>query len=344
VIDGPAALSALAEAGWDDLLARAGGRDPLRRSAVLTLPDPAGERAAVPRLVLAERGGRAVAGAALGVGRERGLVTVRHLGHAPNWFDPEPPAEDEEARAALAEALAAQPGDLLVLEELAEEGPLAGAIAGRRGDVELIPGPWTFRIATGSRRMGAAPRRREARRLARRAAERGTPVRIAATADWPAIDRQLDELLGMQARAWRDRDPDAFTGTPEGLAFVRRAVEALGREGRARLVRLDVGERLGAFHLALVWGTRAVVYKTAFDRGLAGLPGLGWSSLLALIDRLAAEGVRSIDLGPWGGAYKSHVADAEATVTLRLPLSPAGRIYLMAAAVTRGAARRRRAT
>jgi CelD/BcsL family acetyltransferase involved in cellulose biosynthesis len=125
---------------------------------------------------------------------------------------------------------------------------------------------------------------------------------------------------------------------------VRRAVEALGREGRARLVRLDVGERLGAFHLALVWGTRAVVYKTAFDRGLAGLPGLGWSSLLALIDRLAAEGVRSIDLGPWGGAYKSHVADAEATVTLRLPLSPAGRIYLMAAAATRGAARRRRAT
>jgi hypothetical protein len=344
VIEGPAALAALAQAGWDDLLARAGGRDPLRRSAVLTLPDPAGERDAVPRLVLVERDGRPVAGAALGVGRERGLVTIRHLGHAPNWFDPEPPAEDEEARDALARALLEQPGDLLVLEELAEEGPLVQAVSRLRPDAQLIPGPWTFRVATGVRRPRLATRRREARRLSRRAADRGTPLRVTATADWGAIEAQLDELLELQAGAWRGRDPDAFTGTPEGLAFVRRAAGALGREGRARLTRADVGERLGAFHLAFVWGTRAVVYKTAFERELTGLPGLGWCSLLALVDRLGAEGVRQIDLGPWGDDYKSHVADAEATLTLRLPLSPVGRIYLLAAAAKRGAARRRQAT
>jgi CelD/BcsL family acetyltransferase involved in cellulose biosynthesis len=332
------------EAGWDDLLAAAGQRDPLRRSAVLALPDPAGDRAAVPRAVLVERGGRAVAAAALGVGRERGLVTVRHLGHAPNWFDPEPPAVDEEARAALVEALLSQPGDLLMLEELAEEGPLAGALAdGSRPEIEVIPGPWTFRVRVADRRSHTARRRREARRLARRAADRGTPVVVRASGQWDRIRIHLHDLIDLQAESWEGREPDAFTGTFAGRRHVRRTIRALGAEGRARLVRVDVGPRLAAFHLAFVWGTRAVIYKTAFDRRLRGLPGLGWCSLLSILDLLAAEGVRWVDLGPGGDAYKAHIAEPEATLSVRAPLSPVGRVYMLAANARHAAGRRSRA-
>jgi len=266
-------------------------------------------------------------------------VTVRHLGQAPNWFDPEPPAVDAAAYAALAKALATQPGDLLVLEELRADGPLATALVERRPDAQLLSGPPAFHVRTGSVRARGGPRRREAGRLARRADDRDTPLRLRATADWAQVEPLLDEVLDLQARAWEGRDPDPFTGTATGRAFVREAVAAMGREDRVRLLRLHVGERMAAFHLSLVWGTRAVVYKTAFDRSLDALPGLGWASLLATIDRLAGEGVRTVDLGPWGDAFKSHIADAVPTVTIRLSLSPVGRAYLGAASAKRRAAR-----
>lgn len=338
MIDGPSAVPMLEAAGWDDLLARAGGRDPLRRGSVLRLPDPAGR--AVPRALLVDAGGRTVAAAALGTRRERGLVTVRHLGHGPNWFDPEPPALDGAARRDLARALLTQPGDILLLEELPAGGPLLAELRALHPGIELLPSPSTYRIATGDPRSRPAPRRREAGRLARRAADRGTPLRLTTTASWDGVAGQLDALLDLQTRSWEGRPSDPFTRTPEGRAFVRAAIVAMGEEGMVRLSRVDVGDRLGAFHLSLAWGTEAVVYKTAFDRTLGGLPGLGWASLLATIDLLAAEGVRTIDLGAGGGDYKAHVALEEETVTVRAGISPAGRAYLRAVALKHAVVRR----
>jgi hypothetical protein len=303
---------------------------------VLRIPDPT-ERPTTSRALLIERGGRAVAAAALAVGRERGLVAVRHLGHAPNWFDPEPPAAHAEGRRELARALIDQPGDLLVLEELSEASPLLAELRDLQPAMNVLPGPWTFRITSGGPRSRVTARRSEARRLVRRATDRGTPLLLTSTAQWSAIAPQLDELLALQARMWEGREADVFTGSPEGRGFVRAAISGMGAENRVRLTRIDIGGRLGAFHLSLVWGTRAVVYKTAFDRRMEGLPGLGWASLLATVDLLTGEGVRTIDLGPWGGAYKSHIADGERTVTARVGLSPAGRLYLRAAAAKHGA-------
>lgn len=337
---GHGALPSLARAGWDELLDRAGCGDPLRRMAVLALPDPSARRA-VPRAIVVSRDGTTVAAAALGARRGRGLTTVGHLGDQANWFDPAPPAVDEAARAALVEALLEQPGDLLLLDELPGDGEFVRAIAARRPDAQILEGPATFRIAPGTerRRRSLSARRREVGRLTRRAAERGTPLAVTAEGSWEAIRAQLPELLAMQEAAWKGRDPDDFTGTSQGRSFVAAAITALGTEGRVRLVRVEVGGRLAAFHLALVSGRRAILYKTAFDRTLTGLPGLGWCSLLAMIDRLEAEGVTDIDLGPWGGGYKAHIADPEPTVTIRLALSAPGRAYLVAARAKRGAQR-----
>jgi hypothetical protein len=340
VIDGTSAVPALEAAGWDDLLARAGVRDPLRRASVLGLPDPAGR--AVPRALLVDAGGRTVAAAALGVGRERGLVTVRHLGHSPNWFDPEPPARDGAARRDLARALLDQPGDVLVLEELSAGSPLIAELRALHPAIEVLAATPTYRIATGDPRARPAPRRREVGRLTRRAAERGTPLRITTSASWDDVAPQLDTLLGLQARSWQGRPADPFTATPEGRAFVRAAIVAMGAQRMVRLARVDVGDQLGAFHLSVAWGTRAVVYKTAFDRDLEGLPGLGWASLLATIDLLASEGVRTIDLGGGGGDYKAHVAAEEDTVTVRTGISALGRSYLRTVGLKHALARRSR--
>ena len=331
LIDGEGAVGALEEAGWDALLDRAGRRDPLRRSAVLRIPGPTAPSSPTGRALLIESGGMIVAGAALAVARERGLRTVRHMGSSQNWFDPEPPALGGEARRALARALVSQPGDILLLEEIAARSPLVAALRELRPDAELLPGPWSYRVAVTTSGSRMAARRREAGRLARRAAERGTPLRLTSTAQWSTISPQLDELLGLQSRAWEGRGGDVFTVSPGGRAFVRAAIAAAGAEDRARLTRIDVGGALAAFHLSLVWGTSAVVYKTAFDRGLHGLPGLGWASLLATVDLLSSEGVRSIDLGPWGGGYKSHIAEPVPMVTMRVALSPAGRAYQVVA-------------
>lgn len=331
LIDGEAAVGALEAAGWDGLLDRAGHRDPLRRCAVLRIPGPTAPRSPTGRALLIERGGRVIAAAALAVARERGLRTVRHMGSSQNWFEPEPPALGDGARRALAQALVSQPGDLLLLEEITARSPLVSALRELRPDAELIPGPWSYRVTPGESGSGLAGRRREAGRLARRAADRGTPLRLTSTAQWSVIAPQLDEVLGLQARAWEGRGGDVFTGSPGGRAFVRAAIRAVGAEDRARLTRIDVDGALAAFHLSFVWGTSAVVYKTAFDRGLRGLPGLGWASLLATVDLLSFEGVHSIDLGPWGGSYKSHIAEPVPMVTVRVALSTAGRAYLAVA-------------
>lgn len=342
VTDGPGALAALRVAGWDDLLERAGPRDPLRRLAVLELPDEisAGRR---PRALTLERSGHTVAGAALSVGRERGLRVVRHLGNFVNWFAPEPPAAGPEARDELAAALASQPGDLLTLEEMTRSHPVVLALARAGPGVEIIPGPSTYRVDLVQALPRLAKRRREARRLGRRADEGGTPMETTVSADAATIAGWLDEMEGLVIRSWHGRGPEPYTRLTAGRAYTRRAVLALAAEGRARASRVDLGGRLAAFHVAAVWGQDAVIYRSATDRSAARLPGgLGWASMLTLFDALAGEGVQRADMGHGGADYKRHLAAPTPLVTVRIPLSARGRLYLRAAAARRALRRRSR--
>jgi CelD/BcsL family acetyltransferase involved in cellulose biosynthesis len=335
VVDGPAAFEALRAAGWDELLDRVGPRDPLRRLAVLGLRDDMGASRS-PRALVVERAGEAVAAAALSVGRERGLRVVRHLGNLVNWYAPEPPAVDADALGDLAASLANQPGDLLTLAEITRSHPIVSALARTRADVEIIPEPSTFRVDLREALPRLAKRRREARRLGRRAAELGSPMRTAVSGDGSTIAGWLDEMMALAVRSWRGRAPEPYTRFEAGRDYTRRAVLALASEGRARASRVDLGARMASFHVAGVWGDYSVIYRSATERSLSGLPGgIGWASLLAILESLASEGVRWADMGHGGEDYKRHLAPPTPLAAVRLPLSAAGSLYLRAAAARR---------
>jgi Acetyltransferase (GNAT) domain len=335
VTDGPGSFEALRAAGWDELLDRAGPRDPMRRLAVLGLRDDM-EPFRRPRALVVRRSGEPVAAAALSVRRERGLLVVRHLGNLVNWYAPEPPSLDAAARDELAAALARQPGDLLHLEEITLSHPIVDALARTGREAEIIPGPPTYRFDLLEALPRLAKRRREARRLARHAALRGTPLTTAVSGEGRTIAGWLDEMLDLAVRSWQGRDPEPYTRFEAGRDYTRRAVLALAAEGRARASRVDLGGRLASFHLAAAWGDYSVVYRSAFDRSLTGLPGgLGWASLLAILELLASGGARWADMGHGGADYKRHLARATPLVAVRLPLSLPGRLYLRAAAARR---------
>jgi len=337
ITDGPGALDALHEAGWDAMLRADGGRDPLRLEGVLRLDPPPGARPQRPRALVVERGGRAVAAAALGVSRERGMATVRHLGHRLAWFDPEPPAIDEDARGALAEALVAQPGDILLLDELMADGPMATLLRTLRPGIETFEEYPAYRVPTSLSTKHMTRRRAEARRLVRRAEDAGTPLVVSVTSDPAEIAAQTPELLTFKARCWEGR-PEANRLTTEeaGQRWVGEAMRAMAGHGMLRLIRLDAGDRLASFGTGMVWGERAWAFQTATDRTLEGLPGLGWAGMLALIDAAAAEGAEVLDLGSGTDGYKRHIGRPDPVVTLRLPLSARGRLYLRLSGLRRG--------
>ena len=327
IVDGDGAIGALESAGWDDLLQEQ-GHDPLRSAEVLALEQPDGWRQR-PRAVIVERDGGVVAAAALGVRRERGLETVRHLGHPSGWLAPDPVVVDADAGAELLTGLLRQSGDVLVLEDLTASGPLVRSIHEICPGAQIIPGPATFRAPTDASGRAVSKRRSEVRRLERRAAERGAPVQVEVTSGWDdEMERRIDELLAFQATCRQDEEMDPFTATPEGRRCAARAIAALGRRGALRVAVATAGERIAAFHLALVSGDQAVGYKCASARDVEGLTGFGWATMLAMNDALAAEGVRSIDLGHGGEAYKAHLSGSEQLVTVRAALSRLGRAYL----------------
>jgi len=328
IVDGPDALPALLDAGWDGLLAADGCRDPLRLLAVLAAHPAPGTRPQIPRAVIVERDGRTVAAAALGTTRERGLVTVRHLGDRLSWFDPEPPAVDEDARAELAAALLGQPGDVLLLGELLAEGPMAGLLRAARPGIETFPEYPTYRVAADVTSSFVSRRRRIVRRAGRRAAEAGTPIRVSVTSAPDEIAAEAARLMEFKARCWEGRDPNVLTGTPEGRAWVIGAIGAVGAAGLARLVRLDVGDRIASMYIGMAWGRRGFGFQTAVDRSFDALPSLGWASLLAFLDHVRDEGVEEVDVASGTDEYKSHVGRADTVVSLRVPLGARGRVYV----------------
>jgi uncharacterized protein YukE len=326
-VSGRAALAALAEAGWDRLLEDSGRRDATRRMAALARPDPfSSPRRA--RAITVRRDGRVVAAAALTLRREGGLVVVRHHGPMPFAFDLEPPARDDAARDALAGALLDQGGDVLALEELPPEGGIAAALRRREPRVALLDAGNAYTVDLRRPPASLRRRRRQAAQHARRAEAGGLPLTARYRSAWHEIEPRLDEALDLLRRSWTGRAADRYTGTAEGRRAMRELVHALGAEGRVRLAEVRADEQLAAFHIAFAWAPGAVLFKTAFDRRLPGLPGLGWRSLLTALDGLAEEGIAWAGLGSGGDEYKRHAAAPHPLVTVRAPLSPGGAAYL----------------
>ena len=251
---------------WDELLASRPLPDATRSAGWLaawwqTFGAP--RRGRSPAIVIVEEDGRMVGGAPMMLERfARGPTVLRHLGRSPHWFDPTPLARPgrEDAIAAVGAAIAGLPADFVVLEDL---------VAGTR-ELELLhramPGSRVCEQGEARHRYHAdAPpdlrrRRREARRLVRRAEEAGLRIEIDVTAGRDAVLAQLDEAVDLVHRVWRRRgDASGVTGSA-GRAYFHRALAALGpSEATMSSVRAD--GRLVAFHVAVHLGGLAGVFR-----------------------------------------------------------------------------------
>ncbi len=330
----PDPLGSIAPVAWDGLLDACEIGDPFRRMSVLTAICGATGRDGW--MVAVHRDGDLVAGAPVWPERERGLRVWRHLGHSLNWFCPAPPASDDAARGELAERLLALPGDLLTLEELSPDDPLLAALRDR-ATVRIRRESPTYRVRTTERRASMHRRRREVSRMMRRAIDRGVPFAVEVTESGAEIASVLPELLALQVSAWSDRDADHMTATAEGRALVSTILAALAGEERLHLVRVRSESQTVGFALSALAPPRAVMFKTAHDRGLSGV---GWIGITSSLDSLAERGIEIVDLGSGGDHFKPQMAEPEPQVTAQVALSHTGRGFLFATGLARNLARR----
>jgi len=333
--DGAEAWAALRDAGWDRLV-EAADADPHLRTAVLARPDPLAP-AVTPRALLVRRGPDLVAGAALGALRVRGLVRVGHLVSPHLWLEPTPPARDGRAVDALADALLAEPGDVLALRDLPADAPLVEALRRRCPGMRVVPAAPSWLARPGLDGRGVSKRRREARRAVRRAEERFGPVRVEVLREASAIAAVAPDLVGLAARSREGRPCDAYLAEAAGRRHRVATLATLAEEGRVRVVTVDVGGELAAFYAGVISGTAAYAVLTGADRRGGALTGMGWVGLLGLLDALDAEDLTGLELGPGGDDHKRGIAEERPLVDVQAPLSRAGRAYLWVA----GRARRR---
>jgi CelD/BcsL family acetyltransferase involved in cellulose biosynthesis len=299
---------------WRRLLDSRERPDPSRRAEWLAAwweTFGGGNRTA--HVMTAWRGPRLVGVAPLMVQRLPGGIRVlRHLGVATHWSDPDWIVEDgdSEARSALVDAALALPHDLLALEDLDPDGPLAAELGERAPRARLIDlGEQPLRILMD--RPGSLGRRRkQMRQRMRRAAEAGRAPSVTVHDTPAAIAARLDEALDLNARVWGREDESGISRGPAQRAYAAELVRTIGRDGSMIMAEVRVDDRLVAFDLAAREGAGAVLFRGAYDREL-DVPGAGWMSMLAAVDHLAAQGARSISLGkkPW--PYKRLLASED---------------------------------
>ena len=210
-------------AEWDALLWRQPLPDPTRSAGWLSAwwgAYGAPRRGRRPHVLLAEEDGRLVGGMALMSERApAGLTLLRHLGASSHWFDPSPVADDgrHDVLAALGRAVAEQPADLVVLEDLvAGAGATAALAAGIPGAREIAQDERRHRY-NAARPPDLGRRRKETRRLERRAREAGR-LEVQVVEGPERILAKIDDAIALVERAWRTRgDASEITG-PVGRA------------------------------------------------------------------------------------------------------------------------------
>jgi len=272
-------------APWRDLAARAQPNVFAEPAFVLSALRRLAEGRDI-RLVFVSRGATLIGAAAIAPPRIP-------LGFARVWKSeqaalPAALVDPDEAGAAL-DALRAWVGDAfpraagLVIPNVERGSPLARAPQG----VELAGfARAALRLDASAGPEGeSAKRRKEARRLERRLAERG-PVELRSGAD----DDAIEQFLKLEAHGWKGARGTALTSQAKRGAFAREMLAAFAREGRLEIFALFVAGEPAAAGVLLRSGRRGFFWKTAYDERFADFsPGAALTR--ALSRRLVSDGV-----------------------------------------------------
>ncbi len=213
------------------------------------------------------------------------------------------PLVDRDAVAAAVESLLDHvAGDatlpkLLLLPLLDEAGPVARALRAaieRRGGAHAAFGRHqraALQPEDGAEhyveRAIGKKRHKEFNRLRRRLGEAG-PVTFELSRSPAAVAAALQGFLALEAKGWKGAAGTALVQIPELRRFAETAVDALARQGQARVARLLLGSQPIACIVTLQSGGGAWCWKIAYDESLARFsPGV--QAMLELTDALLAD-------------------------------------------------------
>jgi CelD/BcsL family acetyltransferase involved in cellulose biosynthesis len=111
-------------------------------------------------------------------------------------------------------------------------------------------------------------RLKELRRLGRRLGELGA-LMFAATADPPALDAAAEDFLTLEASGWKGEAGSAALANHAVSDFMRTALQALAREGKAVINRILLDGSVIAAGIALRSADCAWFWKVAYDERFA---------------------------------------------------------------------------
>jgi CelD/BcsL family acetyltransferase involved in cellulose biosynthesis len=255
-------------AEWDDLADRAGAAPFTRPGWLEAWWRAFGAELGRLEILALRRQGR-LAGV-LPLVRRGGLVASA----TSDWMSAyDPPAEDPQAAAALAEALFASRPRRVEFRYLPLEHPVraacraAAAAAGYRlvdGPVERSPyvpldGGWEAYDAGLDRKL-----RSELRRRRRRLEEQGT-LAVDVLDGSERLDELLDEGFGLEAAAWKGEAGTAIVSDPATLRLYREGAAWAGRRGILRLAFLRLDGRPLAFDYCLEEAGVHYLLKIGYD-------------------------------------------------------------------------------
>lgn len=238
------------------------------------------------------------------------------------------PGREPEAAAAFAEALARlRPRTLAV--EVQDDSPdwvslICDAWPGGRA-------PWrtTARVSPEPRveldgmdfeqwfEAKSANFRKDLRRKAKRLEKEGGELR---EADAASLDRDVDAFLDLHLKRHPKGSPLAGPGV---AAMLREVGESLLPSGRFRLALLEVGGEPEAGLVLSAAGGRVSAWSSGMGERLARHSPV-MHIFVEEIERMAALGEDTMDLGPGGYGYKQRLASVEGSLTTTI-LIPRGR-------------------
>jgi GNAT acetyltransferase-like protein len=326
--EGPDALERMADLGWDELVLGRPAPDVTRTAGWLAAATDGRERSGLRALGVV-RGGRLAAGILLSRWRRLGLSFLGDFGRNGTWYDLTPPAEDEEARAGLLEALAGERANLLVLSGVERGSSYEHALLTAFPGALLEPSSFAYRLAFASPPKQLRDRRRAARAAHRRAADGGEPLTVDWVTRWPDVEAELEGVLDLHRANFRDESVNGLSA-PAARGRTLAVLAESGQAGRVRMMLARRGGRPVAFNITLVEGGHALAFATGFDRK-EDVPQLGWAATMATLEALQGEGVETMDLGPGpADSYKRQLSDRIGRGSVIVPLSRLGRMAVAA--------------
>jgi CelD/BcsL family acetyltransferase involved in cellulose biosynthesis len=226
------------------------------------------------------------------------------------------PACAPEAHRAIWQAVAETQGawDQLDLDDILPHGCLAAHLHSpcfreRLPAAELQPSSRCWRLDLRDRASVAQIlQKHEYQVKLRRLARQGQLV-CAHHRDPEQIAARFPLFTAMHQAQWRDR-PDGFArfDEPHIAALFRRVAEALSARGRLLLTELSLDGRPAAFFYSFLFGGVYWAYRPCFDVGLARYSP-GSVMMYRLVEHLAAEGVRTLDLMRGEHSYKTSFSN-----------------------------------